>query len=114
MGIDGINKPGADAPTPGASGAGSSEGFQDRLEASTSGAEVGKVGSSALERLHAGELSVDEYLDLQVEQAVVHLQGRLPEDQLSFVRESLRAQLSEDPVLVELVRQTVGSAGTPR
>ena len=73
-------------------------------------APVERTGpSDALERVRSGELSLDQYLDGRVQEAVEHLVGKLPAEQLDFVRETLREQLSSDPVLVELVRRTVGT-----
>ncbi|MBN1609570.1 MAG: hypothetical protein JW940_23260, partial [Polyangiaceae bacterium] len=63
----------------------------------------------ALERVRSGELSLDQYLDGRVQEAVQHLVGKLSPDQLDFVRETLREQLSSDPVLVELVGRAVGT-----
>ncbi len=108
MGIDGINKPGSGPVRPELGGGKAVTDFEDQL---TSGevSEPAQVGASgALQQLDAGTISVDEYLDLQVNEAVAHLQGKLPGDQLDFVKESLRAQLSEDPVLLELVRRATG------
>jgi hypothetical protein len=68
--------------------------------------------SDVLERVRSGELSLDQYLDGRVQEAVQHLVGKLSPDQLDFVRQSLREQLSSDPVLVELVQRTVGSQPT--
>ena len=84
----------------------------DARSTSPSAPAVGVDSSPLLQRLDAGTLSVDEYLDLQVNEAVAHLEGKLPANQLQFVRESLREQLSEDPVLVELVRRTTAGVGS--
>jgi hypothetical protein len=61
----------------------------------------------ALER---GEISVDQYLDARVENAVAPLLSRLSPEQLEFVRAELRSSLTTDPVLVELVRKTTSGA----
>lgn len=127
MGIDGINKPGGGIPRAGSStpqGADSSfkstletDGVQGAASLDPSTRSAGTGDKSPLEQLDVGTLSVDEYLDLQVDQAVAHLEGKLPRSQLDFVRETLREQLSEDPVLVELVRRTTahqGSSGATR
>jgi hypothetical protein len=67
-----------------------------------------------LERLERGELSVDQYLDSRVDEAVAPFQAHLPADKLEFLKSSLRAQLETDPVLVELVRRaTEGVAAEP-
>ena len=59
--------------------------------------------------MRSGELSLDQYLDGRVQEAVQHLVGKLSPEQLDFVRGTLREQLSSDPVLVELVQRTVGT-----
>jgi hypothetical protein len=114
MGIDGIGKPpsggasvggiggvaGADAPRP-------TEAFT--LEPSAAAAPSSRI-SAALSSLQRGELSLDQYLDARVTDATNHLVGKLSVDQLDFVKQSLREQLATDPVLVELVQRTTGSA----
>jgi len=112
MGIDGIHKPGGTPPNlePGGT-PGADREFKANLETAPTPAAPA-AASSALQRLDAGDISVDEYLDLQVNEAVAHLAGKLPSNQLEFVRESLREQLTEDPVLVELVRRTTLNAGS--
>lgn len=111
MGIDGIHRPGGTPPnletggTPGADG-------DFKVSLDTSPSAPAAASSNALQRLDAGDISVDEYLDLQVNDAVAHLEGKLPPNQLEFVRESLREQLTEDPVLVELVRRATLGAGS--
>ncbi|HVU01016.1 MAG TPA: hypothetical protein VHE30_04660 [Polyangiaceae bacterium] len=70
---------------------------------------TGVQGSPALERLSRGEIGIGEYLDGRVSEAVKHLEGRVSAEQLDFVKQSLRAELSTDPVLSELVRRTTGS-----
>ena len=107
MSIDGIGRSGPPGPP-----AGVSPSEASAVEGSASvGAspEVQHVrGSEALGKLERGELNLSQYLDLSVQQAVQHLQGNLPADQLGFVRAELRRQLETDPVLVELVRRTTG------
>lgn len=112
MGIDGIQKPGGgtpriEAPTVESRGTpGTDSDFKATLDTSPNAPAPSVNSSTLLQRLDAGNINVDEYLDLQVNEAVAHLEGKLPPNQLQFVRESLREQLSEDPVLVELVRRT--------
>lgn len=113
MSIDGIHKPGGTTPKLETGGAAGADGdFKANLETAPGAATASSAASSALQRLDAGHISVDEYLDLQVNEAVAHLEGKLPPNQLEFVRESLREQLTEDPVLVELVRRTTLGAGS--
>jgi hypothetical protein len=63
---------------------------------------------SALEQVRGGTLSLDQYVDIRVEQAVQHLKQTLPTDELDFVRASLRDQMRADPVLVELLQRATG------
>ena len=111
MGIDGIGKPpgagtGSIGGASGKDAARPAEPF--KLDASASAAG-GKV-SAALSSLQRGELSLDQYLDGRVSEATSHLVGKLSPDQLEFVKQSLRDQMATDPVLVELVQRTTGSA----
>ena len=119
MGIDGIGKPPgvisggvADVPhVKGGEAARPSEAFS--LEPAAPGAaQAGSRVSAALARVQRGELSVDQYLDGSVTEATRHLVGKLSPDQLEFVKQSLREQLSSDPVLVELVQRTTGAAAS--
>ena len=121
MSIDGIGKP----PGAGISGIGGIGGIGGKDAAAAaepfkvdagvpaaSGALGGKV-SAALESLQRGELSLDQYLDGRVTDATSHLVGKLNPDQLEFVKQSLREQMATDPVLVELVQRTTGTAPAP-
>lgn len=114
MGIDGIGKPGPGGlgPPSGPGGVAGPErptGETFRVAAEA----IDRADSSdALERVHQGELSVEEYLDSRVNEAVQHLAGKLPAEQLDFVRQTLREALSSDPMLIELVQRTVAGAPT--
>src|SRR3954469_9600707 len=99
MGIDGIGKAPPVAPAEGTSGA---QGPSADFRVSPSG---GAAPPSELARLERGEIGLDAYLDGRVGEATRHLEGRLTPEQLDFVRETLRGELSSDPVLVELVRR---------
>lgn len=75
--------------------------------------EPGAVQAPAttpLDQLKRGEITVDQYLDLRVETAVSHLAKSVGPTELDFVRQTLREQLATDPVLIELVKRTIGSA----
>jgi hypothetical protein len=118
MGIDGIGKPGpggvpGSAPV-GGPGAASGTGGEE-FKVAKGAAAAGVEGSDELGRLQRGELALDEYLDRRSAEAVRHLQGKLPAEQLEFVQQTLREQLASDPVLVELVQRATGKlAGEPR
>jgi hypothetical protein len=108
MSIDGIGKRGGvtGASAPGAQPAQGS--FEvGRAEAATPLAAAGSDAFLALER---GELSVEQYLDARVEMAVAPLVSKLSPEQLEFVRGELRTSLETDPVLIELVQKTTGTA----
>jgi hypothetical protein len=122
MGIDGIGKkgpPAAPQPPPvplverGRVGA-----TQRPFEVSTTGtAPASGAGPverprTALERLRTGEVDVNGYLDLKVEEATGHL-GALPASHLQAIRTALRERLADDPTLVELVRAATGSIVEP-
>ena len=128
MGIDRIGK--GSAPPPGAgTGAGPSERadrirgpepsrpFEVRTEKSAESAKASEIaatsGPSALERLRAGQIDMNGYLDLKVEQATAHLHG-LSAHELGAVKSLLRDQIASDPSLTDLVKQATGSAPTPR
>jgi len=112
MGIDGIGKP------PGAAigGLGGVQGGEApraaepfAVDRSVPTAPATRV-SAALSSLQRGELSLDQYLDGRVNEAVTHLAGKISPEQLEFVKQSLREQMATDPVLVELVQRTTGAA----
>jgi hypothetical protein len=112
MSIDGIGKRGGVAPGAALPGEAPAQGEfrvgEASPAASASAATVG--GSDAFQALERGEIDVAQYLDARVEGAVAPLLSKLSPDQLEFVRAELRAALETDPVLVELVRATTGSA----
>jgi hypothetical protein len=112
MSIDRIGKGGGGPPVSGI-GQGSSpasevgsKGGEFKVQKAAS-AEA--VGTEPLDRLRSGEISVSQYIDIKVEQATAHLDKRLTAEQLSFVKESLREQLANDPALVELVQSATGA-----
>jgi hypothetical protein len=106
MGIDGIGQgggaPKVDAGTASVGGVGG-----ERFELSTEGVERSE-GVELLEQVQRGDVPLDAYLDVRVDDAVAHLQGKLSPEQLEFVKEELREQLRTDPVLLELVRGATG------
>jgi hypothetical protein len=109
MGIDGIGKappiatPGGTEPT----GATGGTGGEFRVGEATAAAPGG-----ALARLERGEIGFEQYLDTRVAEATAHLAGRVSAEQLEFVKQTLRVELSSDPVLVELVRRATGKSAS--
>jgi len=53
-------------------------------------------------------MSLDEYLDEQVDQALAHVKGRVSAEILESIRVVLREKLEYDPVLVEMVQRATG------
>lgn len=109
MSIDGIGKPGS--PTgPGPIGGAGSVGAPAAGKTFEVGESkpVGEVRDSDLAAFDRGEISIDQYLDRRVEQALGHIAGKIPPEQLDFVRATLRDQLRTDPVLLEMVRRATG------
>lgn len=103
----GIAPPAADGPKGPSATTGTGETFRVPRTAEA-------TAPSAVERVRSGELSVDRYLDIKVNEATAHLAGKLPADHLAFVQASLREQLAADPVLVELVQKAAGAAPPSR
>jgi hypothetical protein len=83
----------------------------DRAE-SANKAEVGPSSASPLARLRAGEIDVDRYVDLKVDEATAALHG-LSKAELADVKQVLRDQLASDPGLSDLVRSAAGRLPTP-
>jgi hypothetical protein len=72
--------------------------------ARTSGPEI----SDELRQVQRGSLSLDAYLDAQVERAIAHLSQVTPQ-RIALIKDVLRDQLATSPALAELMRQ----AGVP-
>lgn len=69
--------------------------------------------TSPLARLRAGEIDVNRYVDLTVDDATKGLQG-LSTSQLDDIKKVLRDQVASDPALTDLVRAATGqSAAEP-
>jgi hypothetical protein len=132
MGIDRIGKGGTPPLSPDTQGAGgvekkgpTGEAFSEALDktrgpeqvdATKHAAQAGAIGAaegrSALERLRAGEIDVNGYVDLKVEEATRGLEG-LSRAELDDIRRMLRDQLSTDPGLIDLVRTATGRVPSP-
>ena len=76
------------------------------LEAGAPAQSAGDVAASSdLQRLEQGQITLEQYLDVQVQNALSHLVDKLQPAQLDELRTQLREELRVDPVLVELVRR---------
>ena len=129
MGIDGIGKGGRPPITPdGSSPAGGTsptsggkpvdKPFSVDRPASADKAHVaGGVdqtsAASPLARLRAGEIDVNGYMDLKVNEATHGLASSLKPEQLDEIRRALRDQMATDPQMAELVRMSTGHIPKP-
>ena|SRR6185436_4779461 len=111
MSIDRIGKGGGGSPITGVGDPSSTTGVGSKGgEFKVPKGAVAEVAAKPpLEQLRSGEITMSQYLDIKVDEATSHLDKRLSVEQLSFIRKSLREQLSSDPMLVELVKSTTGS-----
>lgn len=74
------------------------------------GSSVVEAGASEYALFKAGQIDLDEYLELSVDRAVMHLQGQIPEEQIDAMRQVLRAGLADDPELSALAARVAQSA----
>jgi len=66
--------------------------------------------SEMLRRLGRQEITLEQYLDHCVEEAVAHIKGRLNSERLQFIRAMIRDQMTTDPVLVRYIEQATGQS----
>ena len=112
MGIDRIGRAGSGAPvTPAVSTPAEPSGAVTESFASVAKRAVGEASpASLIDQLKSGQIDMNRFLDLRVEQATAHLQGVVDSERLDFIRRSLRIQIESDPALIELVKAATGSA----
>jgi hypothetical protein len=53
-------------------------------------------------------MTLEQYLNERVEKSLAHIKGKVPDDLLEQIRETVREKLRTDPVLVESVRHVTG------
>lgn len=128
MGIDGIGKGGARPPAPDPQGAGAVD-KKSSVETpfSTAIGETARLGnevekpdrtgdataaSSPLARFRAGEVDVNGYIDLKVDEVVGNVKGLSPAE-IDDIRAMLREQIVTDPGLSDLVQVATGQAPRP-
>lgn len=122
MGIDRIGKGGGMPPTPDAAGGVDKATKTGAVEktfsvdrpketAPVAGAESVSA-ASPLAQLRAGQIDVERYLDLKVDEATRGLDGLPPAD-LADIKSMLRDQLATDPGLANLVRSATGQIPKP-
>ena len=64
---------------------------------------------SPADAVRAGSMDVKAYVDLRVDEATRHLEGKLGPTDLDGVRSLLRAQIESDPAVRDLVKAATGS-----
>ena len=125
MGIDGIGN-GGRIPPGGVGGSGPATGpsgaketgrtFEvhgEKAAAETQGAQqVQGVERTPLDRLRAGEIDVNGYVDLKVDAATKNLEG-LSRVELDQIRGVLKHQMAHDPAVMDLVKQATGALPKP-
>jgi hypothetical protein len=117
MGIDGIGSKGPPAPP---APPGGKDGPAGATRAPDAGrafevnrpAAPAEVSRGALERLRAGEIDVNGYVDAKVHEATAHL-GVLPPARLEEIRAALRDRMTSDPALAELLRTATSHVPAP-
>lgn len=79
------------------------------MAANTNGAAAPAIGapvmSDALRAHLDGKLSLDEYLDAQVQRAISHLRGSVSGERLQLIKEVLREQVVQSPGFLELLKR---------
>jgi hypothetical protein len=118
MSIESIGRKGPPTSPPSADVQGSAPSPEAVAPFAISGAPARAAGTvdaphPALERLRAGEIDVNGYVDAKVQDATAHL-AALPAVQLEQIRSALRDRLAGDPGLVELVRKATGAVPQPQ
>ncbi|HEY3819647.1 MAG TPA: hypothetical protein VGL81_20905 [Polyangiaceae bacterium] len=118
MGIDGIGKKGPPAPPSPADAKGPARApeatrpFEVTKTATAPQAGAVEAPRTAMERLRAGEIDVNGYVEVKVQEATAHL-AALPPAELEKLKSALRDRLGSDPGLVELVRKATGAVPQP-
>ncbi len=118
MGIDGIGRKGPPAPPSPADVRGPARApdatrpFEVTKTAQAPQAGAVEAPRTAMERLRAGEIDVNGYVEVKVHEATAHL-AALPPAELEQLKNALRDRLGSDPGLVELVRKATGAVPQP-
>lgn len=108
-------------PAPGAGAKGGASSVEtpfkvDRPDTTNPAERAGSVqetqATTPLARLRAGEIDVNGYVDLKVDEATHSLNG-LSTAELDEIKSVLRDQLKSDPGLADLVRTATGKMPTP-
>jgi hypothetical protein len=108
MSIDGVGRPPRPSGDAGVSGSKPVAGTET-FSTGRAAAAPGVTATGPLADLQSGAITLDQYLNTRVEEAVAPFVEKLSPERLEFMRTSLKAELATDPVLVELVRRATGA-----
>ena len=119
MGIDRVGKGAPPVEAPGLEGAAAPAAPAQPFSGAGAAAPVSSPGApTALDRLRAGELTLDGYIESRVDEATAHLVGSTPGGvapaALESIRGALRDRITSDPLFVELVQTATGQTPEPR
>jgi hypothetical protein len=78
------------------------KGFGEAIAAT--GETVEPTATPPLERLRAGEIDLQQYVELRVREATAHLEGSLPAADLEVIRAELHAVVEQDPDVAALAQ----------
>lgn len=119
MAIDGIGRGGGPPKIDGQPGKAERAGGA-KFSVPTAAAPLATTGAQAtnaaevLKQVRSGEMSLNAYLEVRVDEAVEHLDGSLTSEQMDYIKQQLRNQLHDDPVLTDLVRRATGKRPEPQ
>ncbi len=114
MSIDGVRGPNGPGPALGPSITGPSrpETHGEPFAVATTAPTC--ADTDILAALQRGEITLDQYVVARLLEATRHLDSRLNDDEINFVRDTLREHTATDPVLVKLIQRAAGrSSGLP-
>jgi hypothetical protein len=108
MTIDRIGKGSGVTPADGGAATGAASAKKTFSVDGPSGVGAAEAASPA-DAVRAGKMDVSAYVDLRVEEATRHLEGKLAPSDLDSIRSMLRAQIADDPAVRELVKAATGA-----
>lgn len=108
MSIDRIGKGTGVGTSAGATETGSAS-TKKTFSVESAGGVSGAAPTSPADAVRAGSMDAKAYVDLRVEEATRHLEGKLGPADLDGVRSLLRSQIESDPTVRELVKAATGS-----
>ncbi len=105
MSINRISQPSSSLPIDQAAGATAATSAQAPFQVGRTQPAVESASGSAFDQLQRGAIDRNQYIEARLQQAVDGLPKSLEPEKVSFIRETLRAQLDTDPMLADLLRR---------